>query len=1271
MLDVVGVGWPNVDEDAYRDMADALREFGEDADDDAYAAYQHIQKLLASGQSESLTALDKHWSKVQGKHKDLAKAARLVAGALDRVADIIVARKIAAVAELADLCATVGITLAFAPVTAGLSTLLAGAKIAATRIAFKRILKEMAEAAVGEIVAMLTEPAVAAIENIVADLAVQTALNVAGVQDGYNADQTAQAGKEALQINSVGGSGGPGPGGGPVIDHDAHSKAGMHLAGVQITMREKTGGKLGKAKGHHGRAKGKDSLTAVLDTTIEGVVEKLGKALGDLGDHVGKTVPDRITKSSRIHKDTDHDIRDRLKSVSVRDGKDDDGRRDTSQDRPVRKGDGTRLKPASLDGAKENARRHAISLEKKTCKNDPVDVATGEMTLPQTDLVLPGTLPLVLRRTHLSDYRWGRWFGRSWASTLDERIELDPKGQGAVWAREDGSLLIYPRLPAPDDVEGVLPVEGPRLPLTHVGRDNASATTYCIADESAGATRYFTGSPYKESPAYWLSEVEDRNHNGITFVRRSDGAPVRVVHDGGYQVALRVEDDRVTELSLRTPQGPVIVRHYGYDREGNLDAVVNSSGLPLRFTYDSEARITSWTDRNDSTFQYVYDAAGRVVRTIGPDGMLSSTFAYETHSEAGGGTTRYTDSTGATSVFHCNDRLQVVAATDPLGATQRSEYDESGRLLALTDASGATSRLNYDADGRPTELVRADGHRTTVAYDGRGLPTSLTEPDGARWLHTYDERGNRTALTDPSGSTTHYRVDPGGAVTTVTNALGERVEITRNSAGLPLSIADASGTVRRYAYDPFGRPMLVGGHEETGATRLEWSVDGRLIGRTDPDGSSEQWEFDGEGNCTLYTDPLGATARTEYTHFDLPAARVAPDDTRHTFTYDTERRLIEVTNPQSLSWKYDYDAAGQLISETDFDGRTTTYAYDDAGRLTRRTNAAGQAVIYRYSPVGQLTDKTVDGREILFDNDPCGRLVRAVGPDATLAYRYDAVGRIVEETVDGRTLSTVCDAVGRRTHRITPLGVATMYSYDATGNYETLTASGRTFSFEHDIAGREIRRTLGDRLALTFSWDQAGQLTEQTVTADRSAQPAIDRTYAYRRDGHLTAVTDRHTGHRAFTLDRAGRVTAVQAENWTEHYAYDEAGNQTHASWPDKHPGSQARGARRYTGSSLVSAGGIRYEHDAQGRVVLRQKSRLSRRPDTWRYTWDAEDHLTSVTTPDGTRWRYLYDPLGGASPSSDSMPTALRPRRPASPGTAPPSPNRPPPWPGRPSSSR
>ncbi|XDO63952.1 RHS repeat domain-containing protein [Streptomyces sp. RLB1-33] len=48
------------------------------------------------------------------------------------------------------------------------------------------------------------------------------------------------------------------------------------------------------------------------------------------------------------------------------------------------------------------------------------------------------------------------------------------------------------------------------------------------------------------------------------------------------------------------------------------------------------------------------------------------------------------------------------------------------------------------------------------------------------------------------------------------------------------------------------------------------------------------------------------------------------------------------------------------------------------------------------------------------------------------------------------------------------------------------------------------------------------------------------------------------------------------------------------------------------------------------GRVVLRQKTSLSRKPDTWRYEWDAEDRVTSVATPDGTRW-LLLRPAGSA----------------------------------------
>jgi RHS repeat-associated protein len=1230
MLDVIGVGWPNVDEDAYRDMADALREFAEDADEDAGVAYEHVQKLLSSGQSESLSALDEHWSKVQGKHKDLAKAARIVAGALDRVADIIVARKALAVAELAELCATVGISLAFAPVTAGLSTLLAGAKIAATRIAFKKILKEMAEAAVEEIVATLTEPAVAAIENIVSDLAIQTAMNVAGVQSGYDVDQTAQAGKDGLQLNSAGGASVPGPRNRQEIDHDAHRNAGTHLAGVQVNMRDVSRGKLGKAKAHHGRAKGKDSLTAVLDTTVENVTEKLTKALDDLGDHIGKKVPAALTSSSKTHKESDGDIRDRIRNVHSKDGGETGGLGDRKGSSGPGRGHGGSQKkkpqPDRLDTAKDDARRHGVPLGKKTCKNDPVDVATGEMTLSHTDLALPGPLALVLRRTHLSEYRWGHWFGRSWASTLDERIELDSASGGAVWAREDGSVLVYPRLPAADGADKVLPLEGPRLALAFAGRDNGS-TTYRVEDPLSGITRYFTGSPYSQSPAYWLNELEDRNQAGITFVRRSDGAPVRVVHDGGYEAALRVEDDRVTGLSLQTPEGVVSVMRYSYDEWGNLTGVTNSSGLPLRFSYDAAGRVTSWTDRNSSTFQYVFDEMGRVVRTIGPDGFLSSTFSYEDSAPAGGRITRYTDSAGATTVFEIDQQLRLVAETDPLGNTARFTFDDQDRLLAQTDALGHTVHFERDTEGNLVGLVAPDGVRTSAVYNAMRLPVQVTERGGAVIRFEYDDRGNRTALVDPAGARTEYEFNGRGHVTGVRNALGELTRIETDKAGLPVRVTASDGAILRCGRDAFGRITAV--TDAIGGTlRQGWTIEGKPSWRELPDGSREEWSWDGEGNLTRYKDRMDRVSSYTATHFDLPASSAVADGGTYSFRHDTELRLTAVVNAQGLEWHYHYDAAGRLVSETDFDGRTMSYEHDAVGRLVRRTNGAGQGITFDRDVLGRVVRMRHDddGAVSVFGHDESGRVSDITNAHAHIQLTRDTTGRVVTESVNGRTTAFAYDALGRRTHRRTPSGATSDLAYGPQGLTSYATGE-RTFRFERDPLGREISRALDDQVVLLHEFDSVGRPTHQSLSLRDIS--LIQREFTYQPDGAPISIDDSATGLRTYTVDAASRITAVQAAGWTEQYAYNAAGDQTRAVVPQRAPGQDAVGDRHYEGTRLTQAGRTSFDYDGQGRVARRTVTTLSGKSLTWHFTWDAEDRLTRVKTPDQAIWDYQYDALG------------------------------------------
>ncbi|WEO30160.1 RHS domain-containing protein [Streptomyces caniscabiei] len=682
----------------------------------------------------------------------------------------------------------------------------------------------------------------------------------------------------------------------------------------------------------------------------------------------------------------------------------------------------------------------------------------------------------------------------------------------------------------------------------------------------------------------------------------------------------------MTALHLATTNQEL--KRYGYT-DGNLTEVVNSSGRPLRFTYDDAGRVTSWTDTNDRAYSYEYDDQDRCIAEGGTDGHMSLRVSYDaTDPDTGLRVTTTTTGEGHTRRFVINEAWQVVADIDPLGAVTRYERDRYNRLLSLTDPLGHTTTFRYDEAGNPTVVTRPDGREARAEYNDLGLPTRVVNPDGTATRQTYDERGNRTSVTAPTGLTTHFTLDDAGRLTAVTDALGHTTTIRRDRAGLPSEITDPLGAVTRYERDPFGRPVTV--TDPTGAvTRLEWTVEGHLSRRTAADGTTESWTYDGEGNCTSHTDPMGGVSRFEYTDFDLLTARTCPDGVRHEFAYDVELRLTKVTNPQGLTWSYEYDPAGSLIAETDFDDRTLTYEHDAAGRLVSRTNALGQVVSFERDALGHVLRKDAAGAVTTYAYDMTDQLAQATGPDGTtLTILRDRFGLVRSETVDGRELTHRYDDLGRRTGRTTPTGVTTTWTYDVAGRRTGMTASGHTIDFTYDEAGRELTRRIGETVTLAHTFDPVGRLTTQEVRAadDRSVQ---HRAYTYRADGNLTDIDDRLSGTRRFDLDTAGRVTAVHAADWTETYAYDEAGNQTSASWPSDHPGQEATGLRTYTGTRITRAGGVRYEHDALGRITLRQKTRLSRKPDTWRYEWDAEDRLTSVTTPDGTRWRYTYDPLG------------------------------------------
>jgi RHS repeat-associated protein len=871
---------------------------------------------------------------------------------------------------------------------------------------------------------------------------------------------------------------------------------------------------------------------------------------------------------------------------------------------------------------------------------DPVDLVSGEMFLPQRDVQLDGILALILERMHRSGYRHGLLFGRTWASTLDQRIEIDD--DGVHYAAPDGTILHYQVPTQPG--QRVQPSAGARWPLSH----DRETDTYRIEKPESGQSLHFAATPERGAMRR-LSSVKDRNGNRITLVHDVDGMPTDVYHSGGYHIEVRStltrEGARIGEYLLADPHGgsSTSLARFEYDMAGRLTGVYNSSGLPMRFEYDDADRLTAWIDRNGYRYEYAYDPeTGRVTRSVGAEGLLTADFEYD----PAGRQTVLIDSTGQRTTYRYNELGQVFEVVDALGGSVRNEQDAHSHLLSRTDELGRTMRISWNEDGDPVRVEHPDGTATHVEYSAPRQAARVTLPSGGVWHYEYDERGNLLAATDPAGATTRYTYDEHGALASLHEPAGGVRRWANDGHGLPVAVTDAHGETTRITRDAFGRPTAV--TDPLGRTHTaEWTVEGRPARRGLPDGSYESYTYDAEGNLLEFRDPAGFLTEFEYGGFDVVTARVDPDGARYGFEYDTQLRAVRVLGPTGRDWRYTYDARGKLVGERDFDGREVSYRLDAAGQLVERSTDGGESVRYRHDPRGRIVGRSVGTAEYNYAFDADGMLTRAEGPDGVLEYTRDPMGRVLTEAFDGRVSGYAYDPAGRVVGRTTATGAASAWEYDIAGRAARLGAGPGGLEIQRDAAGRETSRILGPDAALSQSYDAIGQLNAQAIwvrdvqaadgTGFRNVQA---RTYAYRADGFPLEVGDLLGGDTRYELDQLGRVTEVRAATWRETYAYDPMGNLTAAAVPDAAaPAGAADGAQasavpsaepfEHEGVRIRRAGRTHYEHDARGRVVRRTRRTLSGQTREWTYAWDDEDQLREVHTPEGATWRYRYDPLG------------------------------------------
>lgn len=163
-LGVIGVNWPNVDEDQVRAFAGHVRDFANNVENTHQAATSTIQQMGSSYSGNSYEQLVATWARMSNDHMtELVDACHVVAEALDLAADGIVAAKVAAIAELVALAASFIADQAAAVATFGI----AEAGLALIEEAGKKLINALIQQLEQQILGQVIQAAVAPLEQVV------------------------------------------------------------------------------------------------------------------------------------------------------------------------------------------------------------------------------------------------------------------------------------------------------------------------------------------------------------------------------------------------------------------------------------------------------------------------------------------------------------------------------------------------------------------------------------------------------------------------------------------------------------------------------------------------------------------------------------------------------------------------------------------------------------------------------------------------------------------------------------------------------------------------------------------------------------------------------------------------------------------------------------------------------------------------------------------------------------------------------------------------
>ena len=710
---------------------------------------------------------------------------------------------------------------------------------------------------------------------------------------------------------------------------------------------------------------------------------------------------------------------------------------------------------------------------------EPVDLSTGLFVYERTDLVIPDTIPITLKRT----YRQSDTVSRPFGIGMTHPYEIFMIGDTRPWTYQE---LILP--------------DGARI---HYDRISPGTSFSDAVYEHTSTQTGFFKSRLAFNAGHWELTLKDGtmytfpDSDSATVPRRAAVTSMRTRY--GETLTL-VRDSNSNLTRITTPNGRWV--EFTYDTSNRITLAKDNIGRTVTYTYDAGGRLWKMTDPAGGVTEHTYDGTHQMLTIKDPRGNVYLTNEYD----ANGRVFRQTQADGGIYLFayttNASGQVTQTDLTDPLGNIRRTTFNAAGYIFTDTFALGEPEQqvVTYERQAGTNFLLSVIdplGRKTAYTYDSAGNPASTTwmadTAEAVTISYTYDPTfGKVTSITDPLNKVSNFTYDGKGNLTNQSDALGHQTSYTYNTIGQPTSMTDALTHSIQWNYDGGDLTSVT---DPLGRTASQFiDAAGRLLSSTDAVGQTARYEYDALNQVTKLTDPTGNITQATY---DGNSNLLTITDTRGkvtTYTYDNMDRVATRKDPLNNVETLEYDLGGNLVKVTDRRGKVTTYDYDALHRV----------VFIGYGTVGSGPGATFEST-ITNNYDAAGHLTSVVDSEAgTITLTYDNMDRLTSEITPQGTVTYAYDAAGRQTSMTVSGQTPVTYTYDDAGRLTQITQGTATATLAYDNANRRTSLTLSNGVAINYDYDAASQLTALTYLRNSTTIGTL--TYGYDNGGRRVKV---------------------------------------------------------------------------------------------------------------------------------------------------------------------